>query len=135
MASADFCPITSGVTPWSALSWPHPTPTCLAPVGSCLDTGHSRSRVSPGLGQPVAPAGIFTGRRVCGHSMAPLGRSPRIRTWTFAMQPQHLSYLPAAGRSPWTLGFVMLPACAFARRQVPTYPETGPCMPFLFVCS
>jgi len=27
----------------------------------------------------------------------------------------------------------MLPACAFARRQVLTCPETGPCMLFLFV--
>ena len=56
-----------------------PKSTCLAPIGSCLDTGRSPSRVSPGLGQPVAPSGIFTGRFVCCHSMAPLGRSPRIR--------------------------------------------------------
>ena len=42
-------------------------PSCLAPIGSYLDTGRSPSRVSPGLGQPVAPAGNFT-RRIADHS-------------------------------------------------------------------
>ena len=52
-------------------------------------------------------------------SIAPLGRSPRIRTWTFTMQPRYLPYLLNPG-----LCYVVL-----------TYPETGPYMPFLFVGS
>jgi hypothetical protein len=43
-------------------------------------------------------------------------RPPRIRTRTVTAQPQHLPYLPNPG----------------LRHVVPTYPETQPCMLFLF---
>ena len=56
MASADFCPITSGVTPMkrSLVTMR----TVWLPLVRISIPDLSRS---PGLGQPVAPSGIFTG--------------------------------------------------------------------------
>jgi len=70
MASADFCPITSRITPERA-------------AGAAVGSGGFSSPF--GLGLSPAPM-VAPGRWS--------SRSPRIRTCTFAAQPRHLPCPP-----------------------------------------
>ncbi len=52
---------------------------------------------SPGLGQPVAPAGTFTGRLTRRHAKARLGRSPKDKNVNFCNTTAAFTVSPEPG--------------------------------------
>ena len=115
MPSADSCPITDRVTPAGAVE---PSPVRLG-FAALVPSAASACDGRPGRLVRRSPVPAVVPEATRKHPTATSGRSPRIRTWTFAAQPRHLPCSRTRG----------------LRCAVPTRPGAEPSMAFLSVGS